>query len=55
MSNFVLAKLCELIKSGVRTDMGFKKVHQPLIRLFLGIVEGMLALLKCTTTRGCGG
>jgi hypothetical protein len=27
ISNFVLVKVCALIKSGVGTDKGFKKVH----------------------------
>ena len=27
MSSFVLEKMCALIKSGVRTDKGFKEVH----------------------------
>jgi 5-carboxymethyl-2-hydroxymuconate isomerase len=27
MSNFVLEKMCALIKNGVRTDKGFKEVH----------------------------
>ncbi|KAK1664555.1 hypothetical protein QYE76_052714 [Lolium multiflorum] len=27
MSSFVLEKMCALIKTGVRTDKGFKEVH----------------------------
>ena len=27
MSSFVLEKMCELVKTGVRTDKGFKEVH----------------------------
>jgi hypothetical protein len=27
MSTFVLKKMCDIIKSGMRTEKGFKKVH----------------------------
>jgi len=31
ISTFILQKMCELIKSGVRTDKGFKEVHLTLV------------------------
>jgi hypothetical protein len=48
MSSFILEKMCELVKSGVRTDKGFKEVHLTAMdNVVLEQCDPGLAQLRC--------
>ena len=51
MSSFVLEKMWSLIKTGVRTDKGFKEVHLTVVaKALTSTAVWTSAPLRCTTT-----